>query len=409
VKYFQNIFSMKNLLLLSAIFLLFFQACKKDEIPRPETLVCELETPGLYKTHPRSAHFQLLMDNYIAKGLPGIALLVKDNTGIFIGTSGMADIKEGIKLQPCHVSKVASINKMFMGVTLLRLQEKGVLSLDDPIDQYISGDILDKIENGREALTVRNLMNHTSGIYDVIEDQGFYLQIMNDPARHWTQEDLLEYVYGKPALFPFSPADTAGYSNTNYVLLSMIVEEATGKPHSQVLHEEVIDLLGLEDTYYFHHDELPEGMIAQGYYDLYNNGTLMNLSAWNTASGNGYGGLYSTVWDMYRFIDALFAKKTLLTQASLNQMLVFHPTVEARKHLGVSCYKDFIDIGDPEKDFAWGHRGRDLSYSADLFYFTEHEAIMSMIVNYGTDGESDLRPVFLEMRDEVAKLVVWEP
>jgi hypothetical protein len=109
---------------------------------------------------------------------------------------------------------------------------------------------------------------------------------------------------------------------------------------------------------------------------------------------------------MYLFIKALYVDKTLITQASLDQMLVFHHTIENRKHLGVACYKDFIDIGDPAKDYAWGHRGRDLSYSADLDYFPNHNAIMSMIVNYGTDGNSELRPVFLEMRDEVAKLIV---
>ncbi|HNW54894.1 MAG TPA: serine hydrolase domain-containing protein, partial [Bacteroidales bacterium] len=247
--------------------------------------------------------------------------------------------------------------------------------------------------------------NHTTGIYDVIKDQGFYLHVLNDPAKHWTPDDLLKYVYNKDALFAFNPVDTAGYSNTNYVLLKMVVEAATKKSSGQVLHDEVIDLLGLQDTYSFYDDPLPEGKVAQGYYDLYNNGNIENLSNWNTGSGNGYGGVYSTVWDMYRFIDALFVQKTLLTQASLDQMLVFHPTIESRKHLGVSCFKDFIDIGDPEKDYSWGHRGRDLSYSADLDYFPHHNAIMAMIVNYGTDGDTPLRPVFLEMRDKVAKII----
>ena len=86
--------------------------------------------------------------------------------------------------------------------------------------------------------------------------------------------------------------------------------------------------------------------------------------------------------------------------------LVFHPLVSTRKLLGVACFKDFIDIGDPLKDYAWGHRGRDLSYSADLFYFPEHHATMSLIVNYGTDGDTPLRPVFKEMRDEIAKIII---
>jgi len=249
-------------------------------------------------------------------------------------------------------------------------------------------------------------MNHTTGFYDVINDNNFYLHVLNDPAKHWTSNELLKYVYGKDADFAFSPIDTAGYSNTNYVLLKLSDEAATQKSITRLMHEEVFDPLGLTDTYSFYDDPLPEGRIAQGYFDLYNNGNIENLTYWNTGSGNGYGGVYSTVWDMYVFIDALFVKKTLLNQASLDQMLVFHHTIESRKHLGVSCQKDFIDIGDPAKDYAWGHRGRDLSYTADLFYFPEHHAIMSMMVNYGTDGDSPLKPIFNEMRDKVAKIIV---
>lgn len=221
-------------------------------------------------------------------------------------------------------------------------------------------------------------------------------------AQSWKSNPFSVSVFNNATMLP---PDPAGYSNTNYTLLCMIVETATGMSHSRALHKELFDPLVMSDTYYHYHDPLPAGEVAQGYHDLYNNETLMKLTQWNIGSGNGYGGVYSTVWDMYLFMDALFVKKTLLTQESLDEMLVFSPKVESRKLLGVACFKDFIDIGDPEKDYAWGHRGRDLSYSADLFYFPEHNAIMSLIVNYGTDGDSELRPVFLEMRDEVAKLI----
>ena len=381
-------------------------SCKKADISRPIALDCPLEDAATYRANPKSAQYQAIIEEYVKKGLSGIILLVKDDNGFYIGSAGMADIKEGIKLQPCHISKIASITKFMLGVCTMKLQEQGFLSLDDPISKYISKDKLDKISNGNEPLTVRNLMNHTTGIYDVIDDQGFYLQVLNDPAKHWTTDDLLKYVYGKPALFAFNPPDTAGYSNTNYILLKLVVEAANQKSSSKILHEILIDPLGLTDTYSFYDDPLPEGKIAQGYFDLYNNCNLENLTNWNTGSGNGYGGVYSTVWDMYTFMDALFVQKTILTQASLDQMLVFHHTIESRKQLGVSCFKDFIDIGDPTKDYAWGHRGRDLSYSADLDYFPEHNAIMSMIVNYGTDGDTPLKPVFIEMRDKVAKIIV---
>jgi len=385
---------------LLAIFLLY--GCSDDEINKPASQACALEDSTVYKSNPKSEAFQSIMDSYIRRGIPGISLLVKDDNGFFIGTAGMADIEAGIKMQPCHVSKIASITKMMLGAAVLRLQEKGILSIDDPVSKYIPQSTLDKISNGDKPLTIRNLMNHTAGLYEVIKDQDFYLQVLNDPSKNWTSDDLLKYVYGQDAMFDFNPSDTAGYSNTNYLLLSMVVDAATGSPHSVAMHEEVIDLVGMNDTYYYWHDKLPESGIVQGYYDLYNNGHLVNLTQWNTGSGNGYGGVYSNVWDMYLFANALFVEKTLLSEASLSEMLTFHPDVENRKLLGVSCFKDFIDIGNPETDYAWGHRGRDLCYSADLFYFPEHNAVMALIVNYGTDGDSPLRPVFLEMRDKIA-------
>jgi D-alanyl-D-alanine carboxypeptidase len=395
----------KNIYYLLVSFLL-FQSCATDEIQKPVLLQCPLEVESLYKTNPQSAQFQFIIEKYASYGLPGISLLIKNDNGFYIGSAGMADLAEGIPMQPCHISKIASITKMMLGVAILRLQEKGVLSLNDPVSKFISPDKLSRISNGDQPLTIRNLMNHTSGIYDVIDDNNFYLQVLNDPSKKWTADDLLKYVYDKGAMFAFNPADTAGYSNTNYLLLSMIVEAATGVPHTETLRNEIFNPVGMADTYYYWHETLPNNSIAQGYFDLYNNGNIENLTQWNTGSGNGYGGVYSTVWDMYLFADALFVQKTLLTQESLDQMLVFHPVVESRKQLGVACFKDFIDIGNPDTDYAWGHRGRDLAYSADLFYFPNHNTIMSLIVNYGTDGDSKLRPLFLEMRDEIAKAIV---
>jgi D-alanyl-D-alanine carboxypeptidase len=209
-------------------------------------------------------------------------------------------------------------------------------------------------------------------------------------------------VRGKDAKFPAN--STAGYSNTNTLLLSMAIEKATGIPHSQLLHSKIIDPLELSDTYYFYHDALPEKQVAQGYFDLYQNGKIANLTNWNTGSGNGYGGIYSTVMDLHAFMKALFIDKTLLTDASLNQMLDFNENViEVRKYLGVGLFKDFIDL--KTGFFGYGHRGRDLAYSADLFYFPQQNAILSLEVNYGNDTESDLKPIFLEFRDKLALLI----
>lgn len=142
---------------------------------------CALENADIYQTNPKSTQYQSLIDTYVTKGLPGVSLLVKDNSGIYIGSSGMADIANHIPKQACHVSKIASITKMMLGVTIMRMQERGILSIDDPISKYIPDDKLRKISNGNKPVTIKNLLNHTSGFYEVIEDKKFYLQVLNNP------------------------------------------------------------------------------------------------------------------------------------------------------------------------------------------------------------------------------------
>ena len=164
------------------------QSCQKADIVSTTPLNCPFEGNPVYRENPKSVEFQSLIENYVHQGLPGIILLVKDDNGFYIGSAGMADIKEKTALQACHISKICSITKLELGVAIFRLQEKGILSLDDPIRNYISGDILDKIKNCEHSLTIRNLMNHTSGIYDVIEDEGFYLQVLNDPGKQWIRK-----------------------------------------------------------------------------------------------------------------------------------------------------------------------------------------------------------------------------
>lgn len=379
--------------LILCLFSIAIFSCSKKTIEA--TQICS--TPAL-PAHPKAAQFQGVIDHYVQQGLPGIALLIKDQNGTWIGSSGMADIAKGVIMQPCHISKVASITKIFMATLAFKLYEEGKLNLDVPVHNYLDASQLKDIKNADEV-TVRQLLNHTTGIYDVIDDNNFYLDVLNNPPKHRTQEDVLKFVRGKDAVFP--AGEGPGYSNTNTLLLSMIIDKIGGKPHQQLLHEKVIDPLMLLNTYYYYHDPLPEGKVAQGYYDLYNNGNIENLSSYNTGSGNGYTGLYSNVFDLLTFIDALLVQKTLVSDNSLLQMLSFNTKEEegSDRLLGQGVVKDFIHR--PNNEYAYGHRGRDLAYSADLFYFPIQNQTMVLIVNYGTDGDSKLRPAFYDLRKAV--------
>ncbi|MFH2094847.1 MAG: serine hydrolase domain-containing protein [Bacteroidota bacterium] len=386
-------------LILAGIILAGIQACKEDTIV--PSAVCTISYEDSSSTHPKGAFYQSILDKYTGKGLPGIVLLIQDESGMWIGSSGKADIENNIDMMPCTVSKVASITKLFIGTLTMILEEEGVLDLDDKISKYLDDKIIKKIKNADET-TIRQLMNHTSGIYDHVSDQGFYLKLLNNPNKNWEPEELLEFVYGKPAYFETGTG--VHYSNTNFLLLSMVIDQATGSSHADILRSKIIQPLGLMNTYYHWHEKLPD-ITAQGYYDLYNNGTILNMSNYHTGSGNGYGGIYSTVRDMQIFLKALLIDKILLSDSSLNVMMTFTNLEEVDeqgegRNLGLGMFKQHFLYMAPD-EFGYGHGGRDLQYSADLYWFPKNNVIMAYLVNYGTNGTTALRDVFYDFRLEV--------
>jgi D-alanyl-D-alanine carboxypeptidase len=181
----------------------------------------------------------------------------------------------------------------------------------------------------------------------------------------------------------------------------MIIEAQTGRKHSDLLRELILNPLGMSHTYYQPHDELPNE-VAQGYFDLYNNNTLVNVSNLVTGSGNGYGGIYSNVFDLFKFADALFIKKTLLKPSSLAIMQTWGKQDDTNLY-GYGIQKTFLDKGI---DAGIGHKGRDVGYSANLFYFPNKGVTHIFFVNYGTDGDSHLRQTFYDFIDELVSITV---
>ncbi len=387
---------MKRLLPLLLLSFLLLTSCQKDEVG--PTSDCTVED---YSAHPNDALYQIMLEDYTRKGLPGITMLVRDGNGTWAGAAGIADVDKNIPMRACHVSKVASITKLFIGTFSLQLAEEGYFSLDDPLDKWLSRRVIDKVANA-DKVTMRQLLQHTTGIPDLIEDNAFYLAVLNDPSKYWEPEELLQYVYNDKAVF--APGEKVSYSNTNLLLAIMVIEAATGQPHSKLLHQYILDPLGMEDSYYHWHDPLPP-FTAQGYFDLYNEGSILNLSNFNAGSGNGYGGLYSTVFDLQIFLEALFREKTLLSPAALETMLTYTEREEGNdRAFGITVNKDFLDR--PAEEFGLGHRGRDLAYTADAYYFPNQDITLVYLVNYGTDAESGLKDTFLEFRARIVGLIM---
>jgi D-alanyl-D-alanine carboxypeptidase len=354
--------------------------------------------------HPKNAEFIALLEKYRKKGLPGISLLVNDSDGTWVGATGKADIEHTMAFVPGTVSKAASITKFFMSVLLFRLMEDsvhtgmGYTAMTTKISHWLPARVINKLPNGA-LVTLGQCMNHETGIPDIIEQDPFYLAVLNNPNKKWEPEELLEFIYSKTPLF--APSDTAIYSNTNTILIKMVIDAATGKSHATLLKQYILDPLRLEHTYYQPYDELPNST-AQGYFDLYNNQTIVNVSNLVTGSGNGYGGLYSNLFDLFTFSNALFVQQTLLLPSSMARMQVYGKQDDTNFY-GYGIQKSFLDQG---MDYGIGHKGRDLGYTANLFYFPNKRVTHIFFINYGTDAESKLKPVFRDFQQELVTLTL---
>ncbi len=395
---------MKKLLTTLIIFAIFFPSCRKAQIGLTTTIGEAGPWNDTSSLHPKNTAFKNLIEKYRKKGLPGISLLVRDNSGTWIGATGKADLSNNIDFVPGTVSKVASITKLFIGTLVLKLMEDSVNTgigyneLNKKVNTWLPKRITDKLANGN-TITLGQCMKHETGIPDLIEEDRFYLAVLNNPNKKWKAEELLEFIYNKQPLF--APGDTAVYSNTNTILVSMIIEAQTGKKHADLLKQYILNPLGLNHTYYQPHDLLPPS-VAQGYYDLYNNGTIVNVSNLVTGSGNGYGGIYSNLFDLFKFADALFIKQTLLKPSSLTIMQTYGKQDDTNLY-GYGLMKSFLTRGT---DAGIGHKGRDLGYTANLFYFPNKGVLHIFFVNYGTDADSDLKQVFREFQEELVELTL---
>lgn len=385
--------------LVPGILLLFAFACQDPEIG--DTNTCTPSADSSF-THPKAAEFQAIIDKYAVQGLPGIAILVRDGDGRWVSSAGYADIDKGTHMQPCHVSKIASVTKLFLGTLAAQLDDEGVFSLDDPVEKWVSGEVADEVKNLKGS-TLRMLFNHSAGMADVISDSKFYLEVLNNPQRHWESDELIRFVYGDDPQFS-PPGDSVEYSNTHFLLGAMAIEKATGRKHEDLIRERILQPLGLSDTYYQPYDALPD-YTARGYYDLYNKGVLADMTAFNTGSGNGYGGMFSTVFDMQVFIEKLLREQTLLSPAALQEMMDVRVFDENEgEYYGVSLRKEFF--GNNKQWIGYGHRGRDLAYTADLYYFPDQDVTVAWLINYGTDADSDLKEVFTAFRKEMIEAIL---
>jgi D-alanyl-D-alanine carboxypeptidase len=325
-----------------------------------------------------------VLQSGLDRGLPGVALRVeRGDEVIFDRAAGFASLETQTPLATTDRFGIGSVTKTFTAVLILQLVDEGVLTLDDTVRQWLDDPVVGRIPHV-DQITLHQLLNHTSGVYDYFDDDSpflgdAYFGAGADWARVWTPREVLAYADGAQHAPYFAPGEGVHYSNTGYVLLGLILEQASGETYAELLQARILDPLGLADTFFAAHP-VPGGVV-----DAYQpiDGELVNVSAIHLSSLGVAGGMVSTTRDLARFADALFGGD-LLQPDTLEEMVTFIPSGMPGLEVGMGVMR----YQTPDGALV-GHPGDGAGSGARMFRLAEADLTLVMITNTGDEETVD--------------------
>jgi D-alanyl-D-alanine carboxypeptidase len=300
---------------------------------------------------PDPDRLQPLLDEVVRAGAPGAAMFARDAEGEWDGSSGMAAVG-GRDLDPDDHFRVGSVTKTYVATAVLQLVEQRRLGLADTVEQRLPG----LLPYG-SRVTLRQLLDHTSGVPDYLAAAplGDYWTHGPGSARAWRPRELVGLVAAAPPAF--EPGSSWGYSNTNYVLLGLMIERVTGLPLGAELDRGILRPLGLDETTFpINEQEIPADR-SQGYSAPLGPdgrptaGALVDVTSFNPSITWGAGNMISSVEDVADFYSALLSGR-LLSPELLAEMKRAVPTGVAGAGYGTGLVRAELPCGP-----AYGHTG----------------------------------------------------
>ncbi len=322
----------------------------------------------------------------------GDVLVTRNGEVLYEYAGGFADLPNEVPNTADTRFASASAGKVFVAVGILQLVEAGRLRLDDTI-----GKLLPFEWNAIDPeVTVRHLLNHTSGVPDYFDES-----VMEEYEELWTDfpnykirhnRDLLPLFIDKPMMYP--KGEKFQYNNSGYVLLALIIEAGTGLEFDQYLKANVFDVCGMESTGYFELDRLPAKCAFNYIYCPETGGYRTNIFSVD-AKGTGAGGAFITVGDVARFWKAL-SENRLLSKEMTEQMLQKQSGTGEDAEEGWYGYGVWL-IDHPEgRDFAY-FQGCDPGVSFISEYNPNNGMISVAVSNYCNDVWEVMRNIRREL------------
>ena len=389
----------RKLAFILAAMLIPLLSCKKTSWESESEPCTQGETVN--PLHPKGAALQEIIDRYTKAGLPGVSIAIYSANGYWAGASGYAKIETNTPMEPCNLQYAQSVTKTYMAVEILKLYEDGKVNLDDPITDYLPATVSSKV-TGANNITVRMLLNHTSGVAEYNADPAYISYLLQHPLHKFTTMDYLGYINGKPA--QFAPGTSYAYTNTNYELLALIGDQLTGD-HAAFIRDSVFAPLGLTRSFYRNNTGyLDNPALVNTYWDRYSNSAIENCSQMqkvNVGSLIGDDGIVATPLDFVKFLKSLFDGK-VLAPSTIDQMLTFvrkNPKDTYGYGLGI-----FTDLYKQQPEY--GHNGSGIGSGCDLGYFPGPNVYFFIAINMGTTVNSPILDHASAMKDEIYDVLI---
>jgi len=292
-----------------------------------------------------------------AEKIQGVSAAVLVDNDIWAGTAG--ESFAGSPIRPDMVLGIGSNTKTLMAVALLRLQEQGRVDLDASISRWVP-----RHPNLDTTITVRQLLNHTSGVGDYSALKSYRDACLTDPKRRWKLNELMDLI----PVQEFAPGTSAGYCNTNYLLAGIVAQEATGLSLYQIFRRELFNPLSMDSTRLYP-DEPLAGELAHRWMGGRDAFAVPMDAEWSGAWAAG--AVVSTASEMAQFYSALFSG-LILSEQSMAQLTAFIGANEyglgiSRKMIGGSA--------------VIGHTGEIRGYSSVMFRVPSIQANVVVLTN----------------------------
>lgn len=315
----------------------------------------------------KGKEIEKLIQTYYEYGMfNGAVLVAKDSNILYQVALGITD---PIKQEPLELStpfKISSVSKQFTAMCIMILNEKQLLSYDDKISNYLK----DLPEYAKD-ITIRNLLNQTSGLRDYSTGNADYYD--------WTNKDILDFLKMDTSLL-FSPNEKHHYCNTNYALLALIVESVVNKPFNHFLSENVFIPLKMKNSFTFNDTlKFNKAKKAVGYF------YVTNEIKDDTSKITGPGGIYSSIGDLYKWNKALINYE-LVSKNTLEEALK-KPLLDNDKHSNYGF--GWVIRSDSLKTIE--HTGGDGKNYSFLSLIRENNTSIIILTNNGSNKFYELK------------------